>query len=93
MYIDWINKKIISHSIGNYIQNFYVLSRNGKDDKIYIHTYIDIDITLNHVAVQQNLTQHCKSTTLKFKNKKTKIKRQKSKKTYEDTALVSTNIT
>ena len=36
--------------------------------KKYIYTYI----SLNHFAVHQKLTQHCKSTILQFK-KKTRI--------------------
>ena len=34
---------------------------------IYIHIYIHVHIQQNDFAIQQKLTQHCKSTVLQFK--------------------------
>ena len=51
LYIGWINK-VLLYSTGNYIQ-YPVINHNGK--RIYMCI---------NFAVQQKLTQHCKSTIL-----------------------------
>ena len=57
-YKEWINNKVLLYSTGNYIQ-YPVIYPDGKDyDKECIY------VELNRFAVQQQLTQHCKSTTL-----------------------------
>ena len=59
-YIEWINNKVLLYSTGNYSQ-YPVINYNGKEyQKEYIYTYIE----LNHFAVHQKLTQHCKSSML-----------------------------
>ena len=78
LYIEWINNKVLLYSTGNYIQDL-VIKHNGKEYEkeckyiciyicvcvyIYIHIHTYIYIKLNHFAVQQKLTQHCKSTVL-----------------------------
>ena len=57
LYIEWINNKVLLCSTGNYIQ-YPVINHNGKEYKKCIYVY------LNQFAVQQKLTQHCKSTIL-----------------------------
>ena len=54
LYIDWINNKVLLYSTGNYI-HYLVLNHNGK--RMYMYVY--------HFAIQQKLTQHCKSSTPK----------------------------
>ena len=60
VYLEWINNNVLLYRTGNYIQ-YPVINHNGKE---YIHTHIYIYIKLNHFAVEQKLTQHCKSTIL-----------------------------
>ena len=59
-----------SYSTGNYTQ-CSVITYNGKE-YIYIYIYIYIHththIYMNHFAVYQKLTQHCKSIILQFLN-------------------------
>ena len=55
LYIEWINSKILLHSIGNYIQ-YPVINHHRKE-------YEKGHIYMSHLAIQQKLT-HCKSTTL-----------------------------
>ena len=58
LYIEWINNTVLLYSTGNYIQ-YPVINHNGKEyEKEYIYIYN------NHFAVQQKLTQHCKSPIL-----------------------------
>ena len=58
VYIEWINNKVLLYSTGNYIQDPGI-NHNGKEyEKEYMYMYN------NHLAVQQKLTQHCKSTIL-----------------------------
>ena len=58
VYIGWINNKVLLYSTGNYMQ-YPVINHNGKEyEKEYIYMY------LNHFAVQQKSTEHCKSTIL-----------------------------
>ena len=49
--------KVLLSSAGNYIQ-YPVISHNGKEYETHVE--------LNHFALQQKLTQHCKSTILQF---------------------------
>ena len=61
LYIEWINSKALLASTGNYIQHACEKpSRKRIRKRIQIYTYIYIK--LNRFAVQQKLTQHCKST-------------------------------
>ena len=57
LYIGWMNNKVLLYSTGNYIP-YPVINNNGEEYKknTYMHN--------NHFAVQQKLTQHCKSTIL-----------------------------
>ena len=50
-----MNNKVLLYSTGSYVQ-YPIINYNGKE---YIY--------MNHFAVYQKLTQHCKSTTI-FKN-------------------------
>ena len=59
LYIEWINNKVLLCSTGNYIQ-YPVINHNVKECEKRIYIYIK----LSHFAVQQKLTQHCKSTIL-----------------------------
>ena len=57
VYSEWINNKVLLYSTGEYIQ-YPVLNHNGRQYKkecIY-------NVQLNHFAVQQKLTQYCKSS-------------------------------
>ena len=62
LHLEWIHNKVLLYSTGNYIQ-YSVTNHNGKECEkeyiIYIYVY-----NLSHFAVQQKLTQHCKSTIL-----------------------------
>ena len=60
-----INNKVLLYSTGNYIQ-YPVINHNGKE---YEEEYVYIYVQVNHSAVHQKLTQHCKSTILQFKQK------------------------
>ena len=53
LYIELINNKVLVYSTANYIQ-YPVINQNGKE--------YEKEYSLNHFAVQQKLTQHCKST-------------------------------
>ena len=61
---------------GNYIQYLVIIYNEKEYEKVYIYTYICIYmcvyiyVCVNHFAVHQKLTQHCKSTILQFKKKK-----------------------
>ena len=58
VYLGWINNKVLLYSTGNYIR-YPVINHNGKEyEKEYMY------VKLNHFAVQQKLTQHCKSTVV-----------------------------
>ena len=48
------------YSTGNYIQ-YPVVNHNGKD---YEKNGLYMCVCMNHLAVQQKFTQHCKSTYL-----------------------------
>ena len=62
VYIKQITNKDLLCSTGNYIQ-YLIITYNGKESEK--NTYIK----LNHFAVHQKLTQHCKSTILQQKIK------------------------
>ena len=57
LHVEWINNKVLLYSTQNYIQ-YPMINHNEKDcsKKECIDMY--------HFAVQQKLTQHCKSTLL-----------------------------
>ena len=58
LHTGWINNKALLYGTRNYIQ-YPVLNHNGKEyEKEYIFVY------LNHFAILQQLTQHCKPTIL-----------------------------
>ena len=65
LHIEWINNNVLLYSTGNYIQ-YSVINHNRKDYEkeyiyiLYIHTCVYMYIYLNHGAVYQKLTQHCK---------------------------------
>ena len=59
LFCKWINIKILLYSTGNYIQ-YPTINHHGKEYKKIMHVYV----SLNHFAVQQELTQHCTSTML-----------------------------
>ena len=63
VYIEWINNKVLLYSTGNYIQ-YLVVNHNRKN--IRMHVCVHIYIELNHFAVWQKLTKHCKATILEF---------------------------
>ena len=60
LYEEWINNKVVLYSTGNYIQ-YPVVNHNGKD---YEKNGLYMCVCMNHLAVQQKFTQHCKSTYL-----------------------------
>ena len=70
-----INNKVLLCGTENYLQ-YSMINHNGKEYKkkneyiyiyICIYIYIYIYIKLNCFAIQQKLTQHCKSTVLQLK--------------------------
>ena len=63
LYIGRINNKVLLYSTGNYNQ-YSVVNHNRKE---YEKEYICI--LLNHFAVHQKRTQHCKSTILQLKKR------------------------
>ena len=73
LYTEWIDKKVLLYSPGNYIW-YPVINDNGKEYEkmhiyIHIHTHIVcmcvyVCIKLNHLAIQEKLTQYCKSRVL-----------------------------
>ena len=60
LYLDWINSKVLLYSTGNCIQ-YSVRNHNEKEQK-KLYICITVLYICNHFAVQQNLTQYCKST-------------------------------
>ena len=62
LYIEWMDNKVLLYSTGNFSQ-YPVINHNGKEYKKRMYIYVQ----LNHFAVQQKLTQHCKSTILQQK--------------------------
>ena len=56
LYIEWININVLLYKRGNYIQCL-VINFNGKECDKYVY----IQMYNNHCAVQQKLTQQCKS--------------------------------
>ena len=57
LYIEWINKKVLLHSTGNYIQ-YSKINHNVKEYIIYITELL---------CCIPEFTQHYKSTILQFK--------------------------
>ena len=64
LYIGWINKKVLLYSTVNYVQ-YPVKIIMEKNMKKYIY--------LNHFAVHQKITQHCKSTILQQQQQKKNV--------------------
>ena len=62
LHLEWINTKVLLYSTGNCIQ-YPVINHNGKEylKRMYIC------VQLSHFAVQQRLTQRCKSTIFQLK--------------------------
>ena len=56
---------------------------------VYIYIYIYIYIYTNYFAVQQKLTQHCKSTTLQY-NKLKKKKRNTTARSWQSSCVLKT---
>ena len=64
LYIEWLKNKFLLHSTGNSIQ-YSMINHNGKEYFLKrMCVYIYMYMYLNHFAVQQKLTQHCKSAIL-----------------------------
>ena len=59
LHTEWINKKILLYSTGNYIQ-CPVINHHGEEYK----TRMCMFVQLNHCDVQQKVIQHCQSTIL-----------------------------
>ena len=62
LHLEWINNEFLLYSIVNYVQ-FLGMERDGRQyekKNVYTHTHTH----MAHYAVQQRLTQHCKSTIL-----------------------------
>ena len=57
-----MNNKILLYSTGNYIQ-YLIITYSEKEHEKRIYVYVE----LNHFAVYQKLTQHCKSTIFQLK--------------------------
>ena len=55
LYIKWLNNEVLLYSTGNYIQ-YPMINHTGKE---YEKEYI---CTMNHLAGQQKLIKHYKST-------------------------------
>ena len=64
-HIDWLQR-----SFPKKVSKATWINHNGKEylKNVYVCIYTHI---LNHFAVKQKLTQHCKSTILQFKKKAT----------------------
>ena len=60
LHTEWINNKVLLYSTGNYTQ-YPGINHNGKE---YLKKNVYMYVKPNHFAVQQELTQHCKSTIL-----------------------------
>ena len=58
VYIGWENNKVLLYSTRKCTQDPLINHNEKEYEKEYICAY------LNHFAVQQKLTQHCKSTIL-----------------------------
>ena len=65
LHLEWISNEVLLYSTGNYIQSLGI----GHNGRWYEIKNIYIYVWLGHYAVQQKLTQHCKSTVL-YKEKK-----------------------
>ena len=56
LYIGWINNKVLLYSTVSYIQYPVMDHDGGAYEKEYVCAW------LSHFAIQQELTQHCKSS-------------------------------
>ena len=63
LHLEWIGNEVLLYSTGNYIQSLGI-ECDGKyyEKKECIYMYMCM---LGHYAVQQKLTEHCKSTMIK----------------------------
>ena len=63
LHLEWISNEVLLHSRGNYVQSLGMEhdERRCEEKNVFIH------ICLAHYAVQQKLTQHCKSTIAQLK--------------------------
>ena len=64
LYIEGIYNKVLLYSTGSSIQ-YRMINLNGKE----LQKQMSLYVSLNHFAVQQKLTQHCKSMIFPFLNK------------------------
>ena len=64
LYIKQITNKNVLYSTGNSFQCSVMTSMGMESRREWIYVYV----WLIHFAVQQKLTQHCKSTILQLKN-------------------------
>ena len=63
-YLEWMSNVALLYSTGNYSQSLVIEHDRIWEKKRYIYVY------LGYFAVQQKLTEHCKSTIMKnLKNK------------------------
>ena len=78
-----INNEVLLYSTGDFIQ-YPGINYSGKEYKkgyiyicvcvcVYIYIYIYIYMQLEHFAVQQKLTEPCKSIILQLKNKESRF--------------------
>ena len=63
LYIERINNKVLLYSTENYIQ-YPMINHRGKEYQKRMYIYVCM---MNHFAIQQKLTQRCKSTILQKK--------------------------
>ena len=64
-HLEWINNKVLLYSTGNYIQSPGI-NHNGKE---YFKNNVYMCKT-SQFAVQQKLTHHCKSNTLRSEERR-----------------------
>lgn len=61
LYIEWMVNRDLLYSTGNTTQYSLIIYMEKESEKEWICVYVQ----LNHFVVQQKLTHHCKSTTLR----------------------------
>ena len=67
LHLEWISNEILLCSTGNSIQLLVMehdggYARKSTHTHTHTHTHIHIYTKLGHFAIQQTLTEHCKST-------------------------------
>ena len=65
LHLEWISNKVLLYSTGTYTQSLGI----EHDGRQYEKKNVDVYVWLGHYAVQEKLTQHCKSTLIKKKKK------------------------